>query len=245
MKLFGKTDTGAVRDNNQDSFRIVTKEKYSLCVVCDGMGGAAGGSTASNTACDTFTEKVFEDICAGASPATFTDVLSDAVNYANNKIYSLAKERHNLSGMGTTLCALLTDGEKTWGVSVGDSRIYMLKNNSLIQMSHDHSYVQILVDSGAITKEESRTHPQKNIITRAVGTNSEVECDSYVTDAGADGYLICSDGLTNYVTDDEIKKVFYEHSGNPEKLADILIDMANTAGGGDNITVIVIVSDKD
>ena len=119
--------------------------------------------------------------------------------------------------MGTTLCALLTDGEKTWGVSVGDSRIYMLKNNSLIQMSHDHSYVQILVDSGAITKEESRTHPQKNIITRAVGTNSEVECDSYVTDAGADGYLICSDGLTNYVTDDEIKKVFYEHYGKPEK----------------------------
>ena len=245
MKIYGKTDTGVVRDNNQDSFKITINSNYSLCVVCDGMGGAAGGSTASSTACETFTKYVIDHIEAGIQKDSFSDLLTDAVNHANSEVYTLANENRDLTGMGTTLCALLSCGKNIWGVSIGDSRIYMLKDDALIQISHDHSYVQVLVDNGAITKEESRTHPQKNIITRAVGTNTEVECDSYVTEALADGYLICSDGLTNYVTDDEIKGVFHEHSNDPEKMANTLIDMANSAGGGDNITVLVMVSDNN
>ena len=241
MKIYGKTDTGVVRDNNQDSFKIITKYNLSLCIVCDGMGGAAGGSTASNTACEAFAEYVFERIPEG--PESFSEILEAAVSYANHKVYTLSKERRDLAGMGTTLCAILTDNKKIWGVSVGDSRIYMLKSNQLIQISHDHSYVQVLVDSGAITKEEGRTHPKKNIITRAVGTSSSVECDSYVTETLADAYLICSDGLTGFVTDEEIRSVFGEYPENPEKIADTLVDMANTAGGGDNITVLIMISD--
>ena len=245
MIIFGKTDTGVVRDNNQDSFRTVTKNGLSLCVVCDGMGGAAGGSTASNTACDAFVEKAFELIEENTENTEYADILTRAVKYANHKVYSLAKSDKELSGMGTTLCAILADGKKIYAVSVGDSRIYMFDGGEVFQISHDHSYVQVLVDSGAITKEEGRTHPNKNIITRAIGTNEDVECDSYLMNFDADGFLLCSDGLTNYVTENLLKEFFYTHSGDPSLLADSLINYANNAGGSDNITVLLLISDKN
>jgi protein phosphatase len=243
LKIYGQTDKGIVRDNNQDSFRTVSKDGLYLCVVCDGMGGAAGGSTASSTACDAFIENVFEKIEAKTDVNDYSDILEAAVSYANDTVYNLAKANKELSGMGTTICAILTDGKRAWAVSVGDSRIYMFKDGEIYQISHDHSNVQLLIDAGAITKEESKTHPQKNIITKAVGTSDSVECDSYLLDGMGDGFLICSDGLTNYVSDDELKELFGELSQSPETLACTLIDKANSAGGGDNITVLVIVSD--
>lgn len=245
MKIYGQTDKGMVRDNNQDSFRIVSKDELGLhlCIVCDGMGGAAGGSTASSTACDAFTEIVFEKIEKDTHIDDYIKILTDAVAYANEKVYSLAKANKELSGMGTTLCAILTDGKKAWAVSVGDSRIYLFNGSEAHQISHDHSYVQILIDCGAITKEESRSHPQKNIITRAVGTSDSVECDFYTLNDIGNGFIICSDGLTNYVSDEELKETFTKLSCNPEILTGALIDKANTAGGGDNITVLAIVSD--
>ncbi len=245
MIIFGKTDTGVVRSNNQDSFRTVTKDGFSLCVVCDGMGGAAGGSTASNTACDAFVEKVFELIEENTKNTEYIDILIEAVKFANSKVYSLAKSDRELFGMGTTLCAILTDGKKVYAVSVGDSRIYMFKGGEAVQISHDHSYVQVLIDCGAITKEESRTHPNKNIITRAIGTNEEVECDSYFVNFDADGFLLCTDGLTNYVTETDLKEFFNTHSGDASHLADTLINHANNAGGSDNITVLLLISDKN
>lgn len=245
MITFGKTDTGVVRSNNQDSFRIVTKDSFSLCVVCDGMGGAAGGSTASNTACDAFVEKVFELIDKNTQQAEYTDILVSAVNYANQTVYNLAKSDKELSGMGTTLCAILTDGKKLYAVSVGDSRIYMFSGGEVIQITHDHSYVQGLIDCGAITKEEGRTHPNKNIITRAIGTNKEVECDSYMMSFDADGFLLCTDGLTNYAAENDLKNYFDTHSKDPQALADALINHANSAGGSDNITVLLLISDKN
>ena len=244
MRIFGKTDTGVVRDNNQDSFRSFNINGLSLCVVCDGMGGAAGGSTASNTACDAFSDKVFEGIAENNDINDYTDILVNAVNHANSTVFSLAEKNKELSGMGTTLCAVLTDGNKLWAVSVGDSRIYMYEKNELIQISHDHSYVQALIDCGAITKEESRFHPQKNIITRAVGTSLAVDCDSYVLSSVPEGILICSDGLTNYVTEAELKETFGQYSNNTELFADTLINKANAAGGGDNITVVIMMSDR-
>lgn len=244
MKIFGKTDVGVVRDNNQDTFRIVTENGLSLCIVCDGMGGAAGGSTASNTACDAFVKKVFDSMAEKTSDSNLSDILINAVKYANNCVYTLAKEKKELSGMGTTLCAVVTDGKKMWAVSVGDSRIYMYEQNEIHQISHDHSYVQALIDCGAITKEEGRFHPQKNIITRAVGTSSDVDCDSYTLEQMPDGILICSDGLTNYVNEDELKEVFGQCADNTELIAATLIDKANAAGGGDNITVLVMLSNK-
>lgn len=245
MIIFGKTDTGVVRSNNQDSFRTVTKDEFSLCVVCDGMGGAAGGSTASNTACDAFVEKVFALLDEKGQNSEYTDILIESVKYANHKVYTLAKADKELSGMGTTLCAILTDGKKVYAVSVGDSRIYMFDRGEVLQISHDHSYVQVLVDSGAITKEESRTHPNKNIITRAIGTNEDVECDSYLMDFDADGFLLCTDGLTNYVSETDLKNYFGKYSSDIQNFADTLINHANSAGGSDNITVLLLISGKN
>lgn len=243
MRIYGITDVGIIRDNNQDNFRIVSDNGLSLCVVCDGMGGAAGGFTASNTACDAFVSKVFDGIHCASSPDDYSEIMVEALKHANNTVFTLARTNKELSGMGTTLCAVLTDGSRAWTVSVGDSRIYMFKDGEAIQISHDHSYVQVLIDCGAITKEESRTHPRKNIITRAVGTNENVECDSMTLDPLPDGFLICSDGLSNYVTENDLKSVFSEHSQDEKLLADTLINMANAAGGSDNITAIVIISD--
>lgn len=244
MKIYGQTDKGIVRDNNQDSFRIETKGGLTLGIVCDGMGGAAGGSTASNTACDAFIQKVFADISTNSNQVLIPDILERAVKYANDIVYTLSREKAELTGMGTTLCAILTDGKKMWAVSVGDSRIYMFNKGEMTQLSHDHSYVQALIDCGAITKEEGRTHPQKNIITRAVGTSPDIDCDNYMLDEIPDGILLCSDGLTNYVTDSELKNVFCQYSDNEELFVSTLVAMANSEGGGDNITVLVMLSDN-
>ena len=245
MKVYGKTDTGKVRNNNQDSFRIVTVDKYTVGIVCDGMGGAAGGSTASNTACDTFIDYIKEQIETGVTPEEFEGLLRKGAEKANENVYTASRNDKELEGMGTTLCAFITDSENVCAISIGDSRLYMFSHGKVYQLSHDHSYVQVLLDSGAITKEESRNHPNKNIITRAVGTQKEVECDTFVMPFDMDGLLLCSDGLTNYVTDDELSELFCQYSNEIETLADTYIEKANDGGGGDNITVLVAIGDTN
>lgn len=244
MKLYGKTDVGKIRQTNQDSFQIVHIDDLWLGVVCDGMGGAAGGSTASATACRKF---VYETALrlneCGGDKTRYEEILCAALDAANAEVYGLSLADESLSGMGTTLCAALTDGKRLWALSVGDSRIYLFRDGEIMQLSHDHSYVQALVDSGTITPAESRVHPQKNIITRAVGTQESVECDSFVMDFHMDGLLLCSDGLTNYVSDDELNRRFWQNT-TLEQLADVYIDAANHAGGGDNITVLLLKQER-
>lgn len=244
MKVYGRTDVGKVRSNNQDSFRIEYTDEFTIGIVCDGMGGAAGGSTASNTACETFSRFVREQLESGVVSDDFEEMLRKGVEKANEKVYNVSRSDKDLEGMGTTLCAFITDTKNVWAISIGDSRLYMFSGGKAYQLSHDHSYVQVLIDSGAITKEESRNHPNKNIITRAVGTQKEVECDTFVMPFSMDGLLLCSDGLTNYVTDDELGELFCQYSNEIETLADTYIDKANAGGGGDNITVLIAISDK-
>lgn len=245
MRIYGKTHIGMVRENNQDSFKIKNNGELFLCVVCDGMGGAAGGSVASSTACEVFTDKFFSLVNENPTTDNYCTLLEEAVSHANTELFNLAQKDKNLQGMGTTLCSVATDGKKVNAISIGDSRIYMINDGELIQISHDHSYVQALVDCGAITKDESVSHPQKNIITRAVGTSMVTECDCFNLDFTADGFLICSDGLTNYVPDEILKKIIGENFDDIEKLTDTLIKQANDNGGGDNITVLVILKDKE
>ncbi len=254
MQFFGMTNIGMKREVNQDSFTIKEYNGGLLAVVCDGMGGASGGEEASSTAAAAFSgytdisfaEETLADDgteTKGSADAegTVREILLSAARAANNAVYAAATEDETLSGMGTTLVsAYIADG-KVYAVNVGDSRMYIIKDDTITQITHDHSYVQYLVDIGKMTADEARTSNNKNIITRAVGTEAEVETDFFVVDTDMSGghVLLCTDGLTNHLTEEDIIKCVSESDG-PENACASLIEMANLGGGSDNITAVII-----
>lgn len=233
----GKTDIGQRRETNQDYFRIEElSENLLLMVVCDGMGGAVGGSEASSIATNGFVDYVKENI---DNVTHYGELMLCALKKANDDVCDKAQSTSGLEGMGTTLVAAIYDGEKYTCVWIGDSRIYALTDDGLLQISHDHSYVQTLIDSGNITQEEAKIHPNRNIITKAVGTDRTLEGDVCVMDAEKiNGLLLCSDGLCGYVEEKAIESVC-SNEQDTEKCVEKLVQMANDAGGPDNITVIV------
>lgn len=242
MNSSGKTDIGRCRSSNQDSFLIRQIGAMTLGVVCDGMGGANGGNVASALAANTFADVIGAGIVTFGDTATdeeLTTLLREALDAANEAVYGRAKADERLAGMGTTLCAVLTDGEHIHAVNVGDSRMYYFTDDGIVQLSHDHSFVQALVDTGSITPEEARTHPNKNIITRAVGTAITVEGDYYDMDFPGKAMLLCSDGLTNFVEDERLYKLYAE-AADVGSLTDAYVAEANENGGGDNITALVM-----
>ena len=206
------TDIGNVRSLNQDQYRI-TK---SIAVVADGMGGHNGGEIAAEIAVTTM-----------LSAENFQSVkeLARLVQEANRSIHIRAEENINLAGMGTTLCALseITDQDlsnRIGAVNVGDSRIYLLANNKLKQISVDHSVVQNLIDNGQITESEAKSHPHRNVITRSIGTNPSVEVDFWeIEPILGDRFLLCSDGLTNELSNTEIAEILINHI-DPQEAAD-------------------------
>jgi len=247
MRYFGMTNIGMKRQVNQDSFLIKEYENGLLAVVCDGMGGASGGEEASSTAVAAFSG--YTDI--GFVPERFSesddvgilvkDVFLSAARAANTAVYSASNDNDSLRGMGTTLVsAYIADG-KVYAVNIGDSRMYIVKDNEITQITHDHSYVQYLVDIGKITADEAKTSGNKNIITRAVGTEESVEADFFTVDTEMEGgyVVLCTDGLTNHIKEDDIVRCVTE-SETPEIACAELIDQANLGGGSDNITVIVV-----
>lgn len=249
MKIFGMTNIGMKRKVNQDSFIIKEYENGILAVVCDGMGGASGGEEASSTAAAAFSG--YTDISFAGEPdcteetvsteETVRDVLLSAARAANNAVYTAANEDPSLNGMGTTLVSAYISDGKVYAVNVGDSRMYIIKDDTVTQITHDHSYVQYLVDIGKMTADEARSSNSKNIITRAVGTESEVETDFFAVDTDMSGghVLLCTDGLTNHINEDDIIQCISEADG-PESACASLIDKANLGGGSDNITVVII-----
>lgn len=248
MDFFGNTDIGRKRKANQDSFCICEIGKNALlCAVFDGMGGHAGGEIASRIArdrfkgvvCDTFSSKLNAD--TGMVDATKTqifNVMCKGVDVANSAIFETAAESSELHGMGTTLAAVLINGGNVYGVNVGDSRIYHISENGIEQISHDHSYVQYLVDIGEITEQEAKTNANKSIITRAVGTSDSIEADTFVAALNGGRVLLCSDGLSNHVENNELFEII-KGSDNAAECVNRLIDTANEHGGSDNITAIV------
>lgn len=237
--FFGKTDIGLKRETNQDCFRILEKEGgLVLMVVCDGMGGVAGGSEASNLAADTFTSYLERHIKPD-NKNEYLSLFESALGEANREVCRKAAGEKALEGMGTTLVCALWDGTSYYCLWVGDSRIYALTRDGLCQISHDHSFVQTLVDNGSITKEEAKTHPNRNIITRAVGTDELISCDVCKVDAdGFDGILLCSDGLCGYVEEADIFEIC-RNEKNAEACCEELVKKANGNGGTDNITVVI------
>ena len=230
MKIYGITDKGMVRKSNQDCFYI--SEQGSWCVIADGMGGHNGGEIAS-----TMAVRIIGDFMAQPNDDA-EDALRTAIVAANNAVYKKSTEKSELDGMGTTVVLLKMDGNIAYIGHVGDSRAYYINGEKIIQLTKDHSIVQKLIDSGTITQNQAKNHPQKNLITRAVGTERFVEIDvNRVICTAGDYILLCTDGLSSMVDDKDIFKIIME---NPDTAVKNLVDAANSAGGRDNVTAVLI-----
>lgn len=250
MLSFGVTDVGRRRAANQDSFIIDRRSPSTLlAVVCDGMGGAAGGLEASSIACSVFADSVEADLARldergrDVTPSLCERILRRGVDFANSAVARRAAEDPGLAGMGTTLVAALVSGERIYVANVGDSRLYSVKDGVAEQITHDHSYVQLLVDMGRITPEQAKKSPNKNIITRAVGTADEIECDVFTVGTLPDAILLCSDGLSNMLSPEEIGERFGPGLESEDDLTAVcrsLVDAANEKGGPDNITAVAV-----
>lgn len=246
MISYGKTDTGKLRPKNEDSFKISEGDDFVSAVVCDGMGGVHGGAVASELAICVYTDVLFKEIGKSGGLLTGQTVKSAmlaAVKAANTAVFERAAADEALSGMGTTLVACFVRNGAAFAVNVGDSRLYGLSGGKLRQVTKDHSYVQLLIDSGRITESEAETHPNRNVITRALGISESVEAD-FFTIKEFDGLLLCSDGLINYTTDEGRASVLSADTSVKSKV-NALIKSANVGGGGDNITVILLMKEKN
>lgn len=242
MKLFGVTDIGCHRKDNQDSYACCQlDEQAAVLMVCDGMGGAQAGSVASSVAVEAFTAAVKAEFRNGASddPKWWEDVLACACEKANRQVFELAQTNAEYQGMGTTLVAALALPGESYVVNVGDSRCYLIENGMIQQVTVDHSLVQLLVDRGEITAAEARVHPKKNLITRALGVERTVACDLLRVETGPGSrLLLCSDGLTNVLTDQVLlQKALAETD--LERLCRSLLDMTLEQGAPDNVTVVL------
>ncbi len=249
MFFYGITDVGKRRSANQDNFIVM---RYSsdvlLAVVCDGMGGANGGNVASSVASTVFRDKVSEverehPAFFGMSGDDILSCLSSAATEANRAVHQLAMTDSSLAGMGTTLVGCIVSGEKAYVVNIGDSRLYLARDEEIKQISHDHSYVQYLVDMGKMSLEEAKNSKNKNLITRAVGTERTVESDLFTCDIKAgDMIVLCSDGLTNHVEPHEIGETVsgIRTGADIQSACESLVASANSRGGLDNITAVVL-----
>lgn len=240
MRVFAKSDIGKARDMNQDSYYVSQpSETVGLYIVADGMGGYNGGEIASKLAiisAKNYIENNF--VKTEHSKEELQNLVKNAIEYANMVVYEKSKEDKSLEGMGTTIEVVLACENRIYIGHIGDSRVYRIRKNIIRKLTVDDSYVQKLVKDGTITKEEARSHPKKNMLTKALGCTSFVE--PIVTVKGFlkdDIIVITSDGLTNMVNDEEILKIINEDI---EKASEKLVEKANEAGGLDNITVIIV-----
>ena len=243
MKLAGKTDVGHVRQDNQDDYRAGRLPgDAAWLLVCDGMGGARGGREASQSACNIIERCFQEQYASKCLPGEEETFLKKTLLSANRFVFQKAMQDEALAGMGTTaVCALVRSGQ-IYLCHAGDSRAYLFRDGKLVQLTHDHSYVQELVDCGTITVEEAEHHPQKNIITRALGVDYRLESEyTHAALHGGDLLLLCSDGLTNAVPREQMETLL--RSGRFYDLPDRLVHAANENGGPDNITALLLSAD--
>ena len=239
MRIFAKTDKGKVRSINQDAYAAnVLSDGSAFVVVCDGMGGASAGDIASKTAIEVISQYILNGYNPKMSSDDIQRLLDNAIASANLEVYSLAQKNQQLQGMGTTVVAAIVSETQAVICNVGDSRAYLL-NDEISQITRDHTMVQSLVELGKLSEEEAKNHPEKNIITRALGVEENILTDSYFIDITEDDkILLCTDGLTNYASEDKILNIIQKNV--LDKVSSLLIDEANNGGGRDNITVAVV-----
>ncbi|SHH51536.1 Stp1/IreP family PP2C-type Ser/Thr phosphatase [Clostridium intestinale] len=228
------SDVGKRRPVNEDYADYHETDEYKLFIVADGMGGHNAGEIASKLA----TEIILEYIKDNWDTFKEDCILENAIKASNKKVFSVSNKDEEFKGMGTTIAACLITESNLYVANVGDSACFMLEDHKLIKVTKDHSLVQELLDSGSITEEEASTHPRKNIITRAVGAYEEVMVDIFkLPKVMKNKYLLCSDGLLNEVTNDEIEDILNSYDN--EESAKQLVTLANEREGRDNITVLV------
>ena len=240
MNTVGSSDIGKKRVRNEDSFRFGQCEDGVVwAVVCDGMGGAAGGNIASALAVKVISEKITSAYNERMRDASIKNLLDSAIAAANIEVYDLAYSRSDLNGMGTTVVAVIVRDNIAYIAHAGDSRAYLVSKDDVKQITVDHSLVQNLVDRGEITPEEAERHPKKNLITRALGVDKRIDVDFSEVDLCENETLIlCTDGLSNCVNNKEISED--SKDGQYYAFADRLVKRANKNGGNDNITVVAI-----
>lgn len=241
MEAWGLTDPGNVREENQDAYRVERLgDNALLAVVCDGMGGAKSGKVASRLASEVFTEEVKRSFSPEMTPKETERMLRSAVTLANISVFEHSQLSAEFDGMGTTLVACLISDRGCQVLNVGDSRAYHVDPDGVTCVTTDHSVVELMVQRGELTPEEAKSHPSKNIITRAVGTSPQVFSDVFRVELHrGDCLLLCSDGLSNQMDDQEI---LFEiaHGARKEDCCQRLLDIAKERGAPDNITAVLI-----
>lgn len=239
-KAFATSDVGKAREINEDYFYIsYPDDEIQLFILADGMGGYNGGEVASKLAVTSAKNYILSNFEKNNSDKdTILDLVKNSSQYANMVVYEKAKENPELSKMGTTLDICLIYQSKAFISHIGDSRIYRIRKDFMRKLTKDHSYVQQLIDEGKITKEESLKHPKKNVLMKALGCTPFIEPDAMIKGfIKEDVILMCSDGLTNMVSEERIKQIIKE---NPTDATKLLVQEANDNGGNDNITAIII-----
>lgn len=241
MKAFAVCDKGKTRATNEDTFAInyCCDYQYAVLIVCDGMGGANAGNIASKFACETFLTSIQNDLLPDMQPETVYNAMEKAIKKANDCVYQLSVKQKEFQGMGTTLVAAICCSEYQIIVNVGDSRAYKITPKYIAKITSDHSYLEEMVRRGKMTPKEAEEHPAKNLITRAVGVDPFVEADYYILSLkDQDKLLLCSDGLTGLVKDEQIFQII-QTEDDLEKACEILKDTALNYGGHDNITALL------
>jgi protein phosphatase len=243
-----RSDVGRKRKGNEDSLSL--NPEQNLYVVADGMGGHAAGEVASRVAVEAINE--FVTLTGGNEEITWPFGLDDSISYegnrlktairhANRRVLEATRERAEYEGMATTVAAVLVDGDTAHLAHVGDSRIYLWGAGEISQLTNDHSWVNEQIQSGVISAEQARSHPLRNVVTRALGGRPDLVVDVQQRRMRAgDVLLLCSDGLTTMIGDEDIARILAEASGDVARAATALVDEANARGGEDNITVVLL-----
>ena len=241
MKFWGITDPGCARSQNQDAYQMLELDKNTvLCVVCDGMGGAKSGNVASTLALEVFVQEVKNTWNADMEEERLEQLLTNAAKLANFTVYDQAQQFVEFTGMGTTMVAALVHGKNATLLNVGDSRCYSIDKEGIRQLTVDHSLVQMMIQRGELQPEQAKTYPGKNLITRAIGTESVVRCDIFHRRLEqGECLLLCSDGLSNVIDEQEI---LFEviHGQDMQHCCQRLLEIAKNRGAPDNVTCVLI-----
>ncbi len=244
MQFGAMTDVGMCRKINEDNYYVKADGAFPYAIVADGMGGHKAGEIASMMVVDVIRNHLENKLSEDQDYVEAGETVRKAFISANNIIYKYAENHYKIMGMGTTATLAMVFKGRIITAHVGDSRAYTIDKNEIKQITRDHSYVQELVSMGKITKEEAKHHPKKNFITRAMGAEETVKVDVNIRPYNGETILLCSDGLVNFVDDEEIKDIVQKR-GSLKKKTEQLVNTANSRGGKDNITVIILKKEKN